>query len=215
MRPARFRQIRPISLLDLLAVMKPNAQAPSSRAAAASAALTDAPAASSLLRFWSIVLVTVAFDYVTKALAVEHLVPRHMPHRIIGDVVRFTLAYNPGAAFGMHLGAASRWIFATLSILIVVVLIRATSDLTRVSKLAAFGVPAIVGGAIGNLLDRIRLREGVVDFIDIGLGDVRFWTFNIADTAVTIGAACLVIALWREDRAHQDALKRAGNGVTS
>lgn len=160
-------------------------------------------------------LVTVAFDYVTKALAVEHLMPRHMPHRIIGDVVRFTLAYNPGAAFGMHLGPASRWIFATLSIIIVVVLIRATSDLTRFSKLAAFGVPVIVGGAIGNLLDRIRLREGVVDFIDIGLGDVRFWTFNIADTAVTIGAACLVIALWHEDRAHQDALKNAGNGVAS
>lgn len=177
---------------------------PHPRAAAASAVLNDAPVASATLRFWLIVAVCVAADFFTKALAVEHLVPRHMPHRIIGDVLRFTLAYNPGAAFGMHLGPGSRWIFAVLSVVIVVVLLRATADLTRVSRLAAFGVPVVVGGAIGNLLDRVRLREGVVDFIDIGIGSVRFWTFNVADTCVTIGAACLVIALWQQDTAQQN-----------
>ena len=182
---------------------------PAAARAAATAALSDMPAASTTIRFWIIVVVTVALDFVTKALAVEHLVPRHMPHEVIGDVVRFTLAYNPGAAFGMHLGPASRWIFAGLSVVIVAVLLKATSDLTRTSKLAAFGVPVIVGGAIGNLLDRIRLREGVVDFIDIGIGSTRFWTFNVADTAVTIGAVCLVIALWQEDQALQEAAKIA------
>lgn len=180
---------------------------PAARAAAAHAALTDAPVASTTWRFWILVAVVVGLDFVTKALAVEHLVPRHMPHRVLGDVVRFTLAYNPGAAFGMHLGPASRWIFAVLSVIIVAVLLKATADLTRTSRLAAFGVPVIVGGAIGNLLDRIRLREGVVDFIDIGLGSTRFWTFNVADTAVTIGAVCLVIALWQEDNALQAAAK--------
>lgn len=180
---------------------------PAARTAAAHAVLDDAPVASKTARFWIIVLIAVALDFVTKALAVEHLVPRHMPHQVIGDVVRFTLAYNPGAAFGMHLGPASRWIFAALSVVIVVVLVKTTADLTRTSRLAAFGVPVIVGGAIGNLLDRIRLREGVVDFIDIGIGTTRFWTFNIADTAVTIGAACLVIALWQEDNALQQTAK--------
>jgi signal peptidase II len=194
--------------------MKPNTRAPIARAATASAVINDVPSAPTTLRFWVIVVVTLVLDFVTKALAVEYLVPRHMPHRIIGDVVRFTLAYNPGAAFGMHLGPGSRWIFAALSIVIVVVLMRATADLTRISKVAAFGVPVIVGGAIGNLLDRIRLREGVVDFIDIGIGSVRFWTFNVADTAVTIGAACLVIALWHEDKAQQEALK-AREGATT
>ena len=164
--------------------MMANSRPPAARAAA-SAVLTDAPAASNTARFWVIVAITVLLDFVTKALAVEHLVPRHMPHEIIGNVVRFTLAYNPGAAFGMHLGPASRWIFAGLSVV-------------------------IVGGAIGNLLDRIRLREGVVDFIDIGIGTTRFWTFNVADTAVTIGAVCLVLALWREDQALQEAAKAAG-----
>ena len=189
--------------------MMSNSRSPAARAAA-SAVLTDAPAASNTVRFWVIVAITVLLDFVTKALAVDHLVPRHMPHEIIGNVVRLTLAYNPGAAFGMHLGPASRWIFAGLSVVIVGVLLRATGELTRTSRLAAFGVPVIVGGAIGNLLDRIRLREGVVDFIDIGIGTTRFWTFNVADTAVTIGAVCLVLALWREDQALQVAAKAAG-----
>lgn len=171
----------------------------------ASTPATDVPATYTTIRFWMLVLVIAAADAFSKALAVEYLTPRHIPHRIIGDVVRFTLSYNPGAAFGMHLGPASRWIFAALSVVIVVVLIRSTADLTRMSRLVAFGVPVVVGGAIGNLLDRIRLREGVVDFIDIGVGDVRFWTFNVADTAVTIGAGCLVIALWQLDKAQQRA----------
>jgi signal peptidase II len=174
-----------------------------SRTASASAVVSDVPAAAATPRFWLLILLVAAADAITKAFAVAHLVPRHLPHPIIGDVVRFTLSYNPGAAFGMHLGPASRWIFAALSVVIVVVLIRATADLTRISRLAAFGVPVVVGGAIGNLLDRIRLRDGVVDFIDIGFGDVRFWTFNVADTAVTIGAGCLVIALWQLDKAQQ------------
>lgn len=159
--------------------------------------------------FWLIVVSVTTIDFITKALAVEALSPRHIPHRILGDVVRFTLAYNPGAAFGMHLGPASRWIFAILSIVIIAVLLHATVDLTRVSRLAAVGVPVVVGGAIGNLLDRIFQRDGVVDFIDIGVGNVRFWTFNAADSAVTIGAVCLVLALWQQER-EQVAQLRSG-----
>jgi signal peptidase II len=64
-------------------------------------------------------------------------------------------------------------------------------------------VPIVIGGALGNLLDRIRQRDGVVDFIDVGLGNTRFWTFNVADSAVTIGAACLVLALWHQERMQE------------
>lgn len=155
--------------------------------------------------FWLTVAVVVAMDFATKVLAVRHLMPMHVPHPIIGDLVRFTLAYNPGAAFGMHLGPASRWIFATLSVVIVTVLLRSTGDLLRSSRLAAFGVPVVIGGAIGNLIDRIRQSTGVVDFIDIGIGDRRFWIFNVADSAVTIGAVCLILALWQLERAQERA----------
>lgn len=182
-----------------------------SREAAASAVISSMPPAASTPRFWVIVGTVVALDLITKLLAVEYLAPRHIPHRIVGDVVRFTLAYNPGAAFGMHLGPASRWIFATLAVVISTVLIRTTSDLTRFSRLAAWGVPVVVGGAIGNLIDRIRVREGVVDFIDIGVGSIRFWTFNVADTAVTIGAACLVLALWEYERRSELSARTSSN----
>lgn len=153
--------------------------------------------------YWLLTLFVIVCDVVTKWLAVDRLVPRHVPHPIIGDYVRFTLAYNPGAAFGFDLGPASRWIFAALSVAIVVVLLRSTRQLVTHSRLAALGVPIVIGGAIGNLLDRIRFREGVVDFIDVGVGNVRFWTFNVADSAVTVGAICLVIALWRHDESTE------------
>ena len=63
-------------------------------------------------------------------------------------------------------------------------------------------IAAVMGGALGNLVDRFRSPLGVVDFIDVGVGDVRFWTFNVADAAVSVGAVCLVILLWRRDLAH-------------
>jgi signal peptidase II len=177
-------------------VSAPLSASPQSTRRADHATAHEAPSA---IVFWGIVLVVVAFDMISKHFAVENLTPRHLPHEVIGEYVRFTLAYNPGAAFGFNLGPASRWIFATLSILIVVVLLRSTRDLVMRSQLAAVGVPIVVGGAIGNLIDRVRFREGVVDFIDVGVGSVRFWTFNVADSAVTIGAVCLVLALWQHD----------------
>lgn len=152
--------------------------------------------------FWALLLGVLVPDVVTKAWAVEALVPRHVPHPIIGDVLRFTLSYNPGAAFGMSVGAASRWFFGVLAVVIIVLMLRVTKDLVRVSWLGSVGLPLVLGGAIGNLVDRVRSDQGVVDFIDIGVGTVRFWTFNIADMGVSIGAACLVIALWRLDAAE-------------
>lgn len=151
--------------------------------------------------FWTAAIVVVVLDFITKALAVRYLVPAHIPHSVIGNVVRFTLAFNPGAAFSMSLGDYSRLIFGAFAVIAIYILWRlyrstAPGDVTRV---LALGLAC--GGAAGNLLDRIRWgTRGVVDFIDIGVGDVRFWTFNVADSAVTIGALLLAFVLWREDR---------------
>lgn len=152
--------------------------------------------------FWALLLGVLVPDVLTKAWAVRALVPRHVPHSVIGEVLRFTLSYNPGAAFGMSVGSASRWFFGVLAVVIIVLMLRVTADLVRVSWLGSVGLPLVLGGAIGNLIDRIRSDQGVVDFIDIGVGSVRFWTFNIADMGVSVGAACLVIALWRLDAAE-------------
>ena len=69
------------------------------------------------------------------------------------------------------------------------------------------------GGAAGNLVDRFRSPQGVIDFIDIGLGDVRFWTFNLADSAVTVGALALAWSLSREERESAAAKTAAERAV--
>ena len=151
----------------------------------------------------------IAADLVTKLLAERLLVPRYVPHRVIGDVVRFTLAYNPGAAFSMSLGQYSRLIFGGFAVIALFVLwrlYRMTGAGARAGdrlRVAALGLA--FGGAAGNLVDRIRSPQGVVDFIDIGFGDTRFWTFNIADSAVTIGAILLAWSLSREERENATA----------
>jgi signal peptidase II len=150
--------------------------------------------------FWTAIVVVLVLDYVTKVAAVAKLWPPHVPHRIIGNVVRFTLAFNPGAAFSMSLGENSRYIFGAFAVVAIVILWRLyrTSLAGDVMRVLALGLAT--GGAAGNLLDRFREPRGVVDFIDIGVGDVRFWTFNVADSAVTVGALMLAFVLWREDR---------------
>lgn len=150
--------------------------------------------------FWSVIITVVVADITTKLLAVYALVPQRMPHEILGDKVRLTLVYNPGAAFGLHVGPYSRWVFMALTIgalWILGRLYRTTreGDLRRTLALAL-----VCGGAMGNLIDRIRSSIGVVDFIDVGIGDMRWPTFNIADMAVSIGACLLAYVLWGEDQ---------------
>ncbi len=67
-------------------------------------------------------------------------------------------------------------------------------------KLRLFAIGAIAGGALGNVIDRVRSQLGVVDFLDFGVGNVRWPVFNLADTAVTIGAMLLLASLWAEDQ---------------
>jgi signal peptidase II len=158
--------------------------------------------------FWPLVLALVLADCTTKRLAVEHLAPEHVPHDVLGDWVRLTLAYNPGAAFSLHVGPHSRWVFTALTVGVLALLWQlyrqaAAHDLRRV---VALGL--VVGGAVGNLLDRLRSPLGVVDFIDIGVGSVRFWTFNVADVGVSVGAVILAMLLWRE--AEQEDAAVAG-----
>ena len=154
----------------------------------------------------------------TKVLAELLLAPKYVPHRILGDFLRFTLAYNPGAAFSMSVGPYSRYIFGAFAVVALVVLWRlyrmtgAGSRAGDSMRIVALGLA--FGGAAGNLIDRFRSPQGVIDFIDIGLGDVRFWTFNIADSAVTVGAVVLAWSLSREER-ETSAAKAAAEHATA
>lgn len=143
--------------------------------------------------FWPTLVIVYCLDFVTKRLAETHLLPQHVPHRVIGELVRFTLAYNKDAAMGLSLGGYSRVGFAaTASVILLVlgVLYHRTAESDRFSALA---LGLITAGALGNLTDRLMSSRGVVDFIDVGIGNARFYTFNVADAAVTCGAILLAL----------------------
>ena len=159
--------------------------------------------------FWGAALSVVVLDVITKQL-VERLLLPHSPYRVIGNVVRFTLAWNPGAAFSMSLGAYSRYIFGAFALIALFVLWKLYRDSKPGERLKTLALGLAWGGAAGNLIDRIRSTLGVVDFIDIGVGSVRFWTFNVADSAVTVGAIALGWILLKEDR-QQRQLEKTGD----
>jgi signal peptidase II len=150
-------------------------------------------------RFWATVLAVVVIDQLTKEWAVRALQPPHIPHEIWGNFLRFTLAFNRGAAFSMSVGDHSRWIFGTFAIVACVILWQMFRASRPGETMRVIALALAFGGAAGNLIDRFRARASVVDFIDIGVGGVRFWTFNVADTAVTFGAIILALVLWREE----------------
>ena len=161
--------------------------------------------------FWGAAITVVILDVVTKLFAEKYLFPPHVPHRVIGDVVRLTLAYNPGAAFSMSLGRASRVIFGSFAVAALVILWRLYRGAGPDDRAKVLAIGLAWGGAAGNLIDRFRSLSGVVDFIDIGVGSVRFWTFNVADSAVTVGAVLLGWVLLQEDR-KQAGRRESGGG---
>jgi signal peptidase II len=153
--------------------------------------------------FWPVASVIVIADLFTKAIAENALQPRGIPHPVAGEWLRLTLVYNPGAAFGLHLGPYSRWIFLVLTLAALFILGRLYMNTRPGDIWRTLAVGLVCGGAVGNLIDRIRSPLGVVDFIDVGIGDMRWPTFNVADMAVSTGAFLLAWVLWGEDRAKE------------
>lgn len=154
--------------------------------------------------FWAAGAVVILLDLVTKRWAETSLV-LYEPVRILGDTVRWRLIYNPGAAFGLHLGPWSRWIFLVIAVVAFVVLYRMSRSSLRTDLVRHLSLGAVAGGALGNLIDRVRGPQGVVDFVDVGIGMSRWPTFNVADIGVSCGAVVLAISLWREDKARAAA----------
>jgi len=150
-------------------------------------------------RFALVVFAIVALDLLTKLIAVRAL-PPYLGVPLMGDAFQLRLVYNSGAAFGLNVGDHSRWIFMTLSVAAIVVLISMLRTTRPGDWLRLYALAAICAGAFGNLIDRIRSARGVVDFLDVGVGALRWPTFNVADMAVTCGAVALALSLWGEGK---------------
>jgi len=149
--------------------------------------------------------VVLAADLLTKAWIQSRFHLGESVH-VLGEWVRLTYVLNPGAAFGLHVGPYSRQLFAVLALVAVavIVLVMARTPSAERARLAALAL--VLGGAVGNLLDRLRATGAVVDFLDVGLGTYRWPVFNVADMGVSIGAMLLVLLLWGEEPVEMPAL---------
>ena len=169
------------------------------RTPAAASPDTPAERRSKVTLYVAMVGGVVIVDQITKFI-VERNMRLYDPQPVLGDVFRLTFIYNRGAAFGIHVGEWSRIVFMLLALVATVALgmmYRSTPWSDRARLLAIAGV---TGGAIGNLIDRMRSSRGVVDFFDFGFGSVRWPVFNVADIFVTCGALVLAFSLWKEEQ---------------
>ena len=148
--------------------------------------------------FWPLLLTLLAADCATKQLAETYLTPEHIPHEVAGNFVRFTLAHNAGAAMSLSLGRYSRIGFSLAALLALILLAQVYLRTSATHRLRAAALALVVGGALGNLLNRWVTPQGVTDFIDVGVRSWRFYTFNLADAGVSIGAVLLIVVLSRE-----------------
>jgi signal peptidase II len=135
----------------------------------------------------------VVIDQITKAMAVEWLMGQP-PVEIIGSWLRLLYAENTGAAFGI--GTGFTWIFTAIAIVVAIVIVRTSRNLG--SKAWAVALGGLLGGAVGNLIDRLVRDPGpgqgyVVDFIALP----NFPVFNVADMAITCSAVLMIVLTLR------------------
>jgi signal peptidase II len=152
--------------------------------------MADKPNALSWLTLSGVVI---ALDQLTKHIALVELEP-YAPRAVIPGLLNWTLAFNPGAAFSFLAGADGwqRWLFTALALGVSTMLAWWLSRTARGDWRNAVPLALIIGGALGNLLDRLRFGH-VTDFIQVYWQDWAFPAFNIADSSISIGAVMLVL----------------------
>jgi signal peptidase II len=151
----------------------------------------------SWLLFFALAGSIVAFDQLTKSIVTGALRPGESTP-VIGDLVRIVFSQNSGALFGMFKDNAPLFGIVSLGVIGLIVLYHGR---TAASPYMTLTLGLLLGGAIGNMLDRLRLGF-VVDFVDAGLGTVRWYTFNVADTAISAAILLLLVAALRPSLAE-------------
>lgn len=142
---------------------------------------------------WLVVsFLVIDLDQITKALARHWLVP-FMPHQVVPHVLNWTLAFNRGAAFSFLEDASGwqTWLFGGLAVAVCIGLAVWLARMPRRDWRTALPVALIIGGALGNFLDRL-IHGQVTDFIQVYWHAWSFPAFNVADSAITVGAVLLI-----------------------
>lgn len=140
---------------------------------------------------WSVFVglagIVVVLDQLTKAWLVSNLGPGEVVE-VLGDTVRLVFGHNSGALFGLFRDQALLFGLVSLGVVGLIVAYHGRSGRSLYLSIA---LGLLLGGALGNLIDRLRLGY-VVDFVDLGIGSLRFYTFNLADAAISTSIVLLV-----------------------
>lgn len=147
------------------------------------------------MKFLWIIPLTVAIDQASKVI-VRGSMTLYQSDPVWGDFFRLTYIHNSGAAFGLNMG--SPLLHTLVSIGALGVLAYLYRGLQKDERLLQVALALVLGGAVGNIIDRLHLGE-VVDFFDFGFGDLRWPIFNFADSFVTVGVILLALGYSRRD----------------
>jgi len=144
-----------------------------------------------------VAVVVFALDRITKAW-VEQSIPLYEARPVVGDYVRLVHTQNSGAAFGLLPERTT--LLSVLSVVAVLAIVYYYRQIASNSALIAATLGMQLGGAFGNLVDRVG-QGYVVDFVDVGIpGGWRFWAFNVADSSIVVGIFVVTFLLWQEER---------------
>ena len=150
-----------------------------------------------------------AADRATK-FAIEHYTSEFFRFPIFSDIVILVHNQNPGIAFGVFSNSSSPWLAPLLlvsSALVIALLVWLLATGRAGGSLAHAGLALILGGAAGNALDRL-IHGGVTDFLEVRLGTYRWPAFNVADSAISIGAVLVLVELLFGGRHRSDSAER-------
>jgi len=152
-----------------------------------------------MLKWLWLSLMVIVLDQITKALANAHLV-LHEPVPVV-PYFNLTLMYNSGAAFSFlsQAGGWQRWFFVAVAVAVSGALIWWLRQLRCGQTWLAVALALVLGGALGNVWDRVVLGH-VVDFIDVYYGEWHWPAFNVADSAISVGAVMLLVDAFRGER---------------
>jgi signal peptidase II len=159
---------------------------------------------------WFLVLAVLAADQISKY-AVEKLTSTGSLRVIIPGLLNLAHTSNTGVAFGLLANSRSPWLaflLITFSVAVIALLVWLLATDRAGGWLGKCGLGLILGGAAGNVLDRV-LRRSVTDFIDFHVGSFHWYTFNLADSAIVIGAGLVGLELFRDWRHPREEQERA------
>jgi len=146
----------------------------------------------SKLLFSLLFLCVVISDQVTKFI-IDSTLSLHESRSIIGNVLQLTYVRNSGAAFGLSFGNQTVMFIVTVVVTITLFYLFISGKIDTGTIVGKIALVMVLGGAIGNLIDRIRMGE-VIDFIDMGFGRYRWPVYNLADIYVTVGMFMLIFS---------------------